>query len=190
VSSPEPRWEVPFPYGYTAAIDSMGSVSAPLLAAISVALATLVLSNAAAFHWVDPVLGLLISAAFALVASVQFTFRAKQFAVTPPDLEAWWPDSEDDPARLEMLRREQRYHGREYSKWAARARFAYNVGLLLFLLGVAATLIPKGGIDHASSGRLAVIALALLGLAIEALWIVSGYMRTASVRDWPAAPKT
>jgi hypothetical protein len=47
---PEARWKPPFPVGYAAAIDSVGSVAAPLLASVSAALATLVVPNEEAFR--------------------------------------------------------------------------------------------------------------------------------------------
>jgi hypothetical protein len=164
----------------------MGAVSAPLLAGFSIALATLVISSADKFRYVNATLFLLVAATLALIASVQFTFRARQFAATPPEIEAWWPDHE---RRRETLRREQRYHRREYDTWANLARRAYNLGLLCFLLGVAALLVPPGSLHHTPHGRLAVILLALAAFAIEIVWIV--YTRWESgqpPRNWPDAP--
>jgi hypothetical protein len=182
--APEPRWDVPFPYGYAAAIDSMGSVSAPLLAGFSVTLAVFVIQSGHAFRWATASLLLFVSAALALIAALQFTFRARQFAVSPPELEAWWADA-GSPARREMLRREQRYYRRQHGRWATRARRAYSIGILSFLLGVPALLVPSGGIHP---GRLAVISLALLGCAGEIAWIVQTELADSQARDWPPPP--
>jgi drug/metabolite transporter (DMT)-like permease len=167
----------------------MGSVSAPLLAGFGIALATLVISGAENFRYVSATLFLLVGATLALVTSVQFTFRTRQFAATPPDIEAWWPDH-DRPERRETLRREQRYHRREYDTWASRARWAYNVGLVCFLLGVAALLVPPSSPHHnIPNGRLAVIALALAATFAEICWIIyTEWEAKQPPRDWPPVP--
>lgn len=183
----EPRWSVPSPYGYTGAVEGMGSVASPLLAGFSITLAVLVITNATAFRWVSATLFLLVAATLALIATVQFTFRARQYVVTPSEIEEWWPDHQE-PGRRELLRREQRWHRREYESWSSRARYAYDLGLLLLLLGIAALLVPASGLHYASNGRLAAIALALAGLAAEAAWIVRTTIWRPAIRNWPPPP--
>jgi hypothetical protein len=166
---PEPRWKPPFPVGYAAAIDSMGSVAAPLLASVSAALATLVISNEKAFRCPTATLFLLVGATLALITTVQCAFRARQFAVTPAEIEQWWP-IDDDSGRY-LRRQYQRYHSEQHTVWAKRASKAYNVGLLCLLLALALITVPKGALDE-SVGRLAVVALAVLGALAELAWIV------------------
>jgi hypothetical protein len=188
MATTEPRWDVPGYYGYADAIDAMGSISAPLLAGISIALATLVISSADAFHWVSATLFLLVGATFSFVGCVQLTFRARQFVVTPSQIEEWWPNHEQ-PSVHERLRREQRYHHQEYKKWARLARSAYNVGVLAFVLGIAALLVPKPGIRHMSDGRLTVFVLALAAFACEVAWISWTALGAGSkVKDYPPPP--
>ncbi len=76
-----------------------------------------------------------------------------------------------------MLRRTQRHHRHRFKKWSSLARWAYNIGLLVFLLGVASVLVPKGGLGDASIGRLAVVVLALAAVIVEAFWILSDQFR-------------
>jgi hypothetical protein len=182
--APEPRWSVPFPYGYAGAIENMGLVAAPLLAGFSITLAALVITNAAGFYWTNAILFLLVGATLALIASVQLTFRARQYVVTPSELEEWWADHED-AGRRALLRREQRYHRREYRYWSTRARYSYDAGILLFLAGISALLVPPGGVSDASNGRLAAIALAFAGLLLEALSVIRTNFFTESTVDLP-----
>jgi hypothetical protein len=55
-------WDVPYPYGQSAAIDSMGGIAAPLLAGFLVTLAVFVMSTPQTFRWVEPTLALLLVA--------------------------------------------------------------------------------------------------------------------------------
>jgi hypothetical protein len=179
-----PRWEVPNPYGYPAAIESMGSIAAPFFAGVSVALAVFVMQNSGAFGWGDWALLFLVASAFAFVATLQFTFWARQFAVTPPEMNAWWPDAAEED-RLTMLQREQRRYFNQHERWSNRARNAYDIGMLCFLLGAVVCLVPHGGISAASNGRLAVFALAVAGLVAEAAWIASSRLDWWKVTEWP-----
>jgi hypothetical protein len=135
---PETRWQAPLPYGNPAAIDSMGTIAAPLLASVCIALIAIVLTSTAAFRWTNATLLLLVVAAGSFVATVECSFIARQYVVTPSDLEDWWPDR-DVPERREMLRREQRYYVSQFRVWSGKARLAYNVGVLALSLGVVGT---------------------------------------------------
>lgn len=185
----EARWEAPSEYGYAGAIESMGSIAAPLLAGFSFALALFLLPNTRGSFWTSAALLLLVGAALAFIAAVQFTFRARQFATTPSEIEMWWRNP-DEPGRREMLRRDQRFHLSNHRGWAKRASGAYDVGLLIFLLGITTSFVPPGGFRYASDGRLAVIALALAGFVVEFVWIAQT-RRSGKVNlvDWPPAPE-
>jgi hypothetical protein len=184
MTKPEPRWAVPAPYGYAAAIESMGLVSAPLLAGFSVTLAIFVIQSHNRFHWASAALFLLIGAALAFIATVQFTFRARQYAVTPQEIEMWWTDS-GESGRREILRGEQRFYRYQHEMWARLARSGYEVAIVVFLLAVAVLLVPPGGVDAASNGRLAVIVLALAGWVGEVAWILRTRFSDSSRQGWP-----
>jgi hypothetical protein len=98
---------------------------------------------------------------------LQFTFRARQFAVTPAEIEQWWPAASLE--RQQEMRREQRDHRVAYKRWSNRARRAYNFGIVCFASGFTAALVPRGAISHA---RLAVILASGLGVLAESCWIV------------------
>jgi hypothetical protein len=165
----------------------MGLIAAPLLAGVSVALTALVIQNEAPFYCPNVILLCLVGAAIAFGAAVQFAFRAREFAATPPEIEMWWANPAD-PEQREELRVEQRYHRQQHQRWANRARHAYNIGLLGLLLGLVALLIPREGLDDASFGRVVVVALAVFGLGLELAWIGWTYRRGSSGRKWPPPP--
>jgi hypothetical protein len=165
----------------------MGTIAAPLLASVSVALVAVVLSSASSFRWANATLLLLVVAAAAFIASVECSYMARQYTVSPTDLEAWWPDA-DAPIRREMLRREQRYYFDRFEAWSARARLGYNVAILAFSLGVSALLVPRSW-DHASDARLAVLAVAILGFVAELLWILTTQLKRPTIQLPPVGPE-
>jgi hypothetical protein len=69
-----PVWERPAYYGHPAAIDAMGTVAAPFLAGIGIALAVLVISNEGHFGWAGESLFALVAATVALIACVECSF--------------------------------------------------------------------------------------------------------------------
>jgi len=154
----------------------MGTIAAPLLASVSIALIAIVLGNVTSYRWPNIVLLLLALAAAGFVASVEFAFMARQHAITPDELEGWWPDH-DKPERRTMLRREQRFHVQRFEAWADRARRAYSAAILALILGVAALLLPPGiSLLHLPIGRVSVIAVALAAFLAEFVWVaVSTY---------------
>jgi hypothetical protein len=182
----ESRWEVPSEYGYAAAIQSMGTIAAPLLAGISFALAVQVQDAPGSFYATGALL-LLVAGAFGFVASVQFAFRARQFSVTPTEIEMWHPNP-SEPARREMLRTEQRYCMANHRAWAKWAGWAYDFGIVAFSLGVTAALVPPAGLGGASNGRVAVVVLALAGVVAEIGWLIRTRSAGIALAPWPAPP--
>jgi hypothetical protein len=167
---PEKGWDIPVRYGYAAAIDSIGSVAAPFLAGVSGALAVFVMQNEAAFGWANAALCFLIGATLAFLATLQFSFWARQFVATPAEIQMWW-DAETLSAQ-EHLHREQHDDMARHRRWSSRVRWSYDVGLLAFLLGLTVCLVPAGGLTEASGGRQVVVFLAALGLVLELAWIL------------------
>lgn len=172
----EPRWKPVYPVGYPGAIDSMGSVAAPLLASVTAGVIVFVATDKTPFRWPNLTMVLLFIGLFALIATVQFAFRARSYVVSPTQIEEWWPDQ--DEATDHYRRRVQRAHWDGFFQWANRARWAYNVGLLLLAAALATITAPKTQThQHITSGRWLVVAVACLGFAAEALWIVLAYFR-------------
>jgi hypothetical protein len=167
---PEPRWQPLIPFGYAASVESMGSIAAPLLASVNAGVLVFALSSEESFRWPTVTLFLLGCSLLALLAAVQATFHARQYVVTPSEIEEWYPDS-DVPSMRQHLREQQRWHWREHTTWAGRATLAYDAGLASFLLALATITVPTGPLDDVSRGRWAVVAVALLGVIAELAWI-------------------
>jgi hypothetical protein len=155
----------------------MGAISAPLLAATSSALVAFVLTSET-IRWANLALFLLMGATLSFVATVQLTFWAKRFVVTPSEIAEWWP--ERDEHRDPELEWEQRFHMERFGVWASRARWSYNSGILALLAALPVMLVPKVPFARVSDVRVAAVALAMVGFFLEVAWIV-----TAS--RWPRA---
>jgi hypothetical protein len=168
------RWDVPSPYGHAAAIDSMGTAAAPLLAGFSITFATLVMTAPEHFRWLAATLGLAVVATVALIAALQFAFRTREWVVTPSDIEQWWPDAHD-PARHALLIREQHRHHANYKTWSSRARLAYDIGIVAFLAALTTALVPPGNV---SGGRYVAIVAAGVGTLAEIFWIAKDVLAT------------
>jgi hypothetical protein len=168
-----PKWDVPNPYGYAAAVDSMGSISSPLLAATSAALLALVISGQDKIRWPGLALLLLAVATLCFVMTVQLTFWAKQYVVTPAELRDWWPDRLDGEVGWE-----QRWHKKRHQAWADRSLVAYNVGVLAFLAALPIMLIPPGKAEKISDVRLAAVAVFAAGFLLEVAWIALALRRS------------
>jgi hypothetical protein len=128
------------------------------------------MENEGSFGWANAALLLLVGATLAFLACLQCSFWAKLYVSTPAEIEMWW-GAEAEAAR-ERMHGEQHADMAAHRRWANRVRRSYNAGLLAFLLGLTACLIPAGGLADASGGRQAVVVLAALGLVLEVAWMV------------------
>lgn len=165
-------WTVPDPYGSPAALQSAGSVAAPLLAGFCFALVGLVLTSPERIRWPDATLVLLTAAGLSLIAAVQCAAWARRWDVSPAEILSWWPDFAALPeAAQEHVYEEQRTHAGRYVRWARAARLSYNAGILALLAGVTVLLAPP---DHYSVVSLRGVAmlLGLLGFLGELAWVI------------------
>lgn len=175
-----PQWNRPAYYGRPSAIDAMGTIAAPFLAGIGIALAVLVISNEKHFGAASEALFMLVAATTLLVACVECAFFARQYVVKPSELEEWRPDP-DETKRIELLQEEQSNALAKFERWSNRARWTYNAGILAFGAGVVFLLVPEGGTHALHGWRLATVVLACAALFAELLsvvWsVVLGYRR-------------
>lgn len=136
-----PSWQITWPYGYPQAVDSAGSVAAPLLAGFSVTLLGIAIASSTGMRWANEAMAVLATATAFLIFAVQAAFNAKRWMVTPADLLAWWPNPDVEPGMAQLCDW-QAQHKKQHDKWAAWFRWSYNIGLMLLLLGVAVCLVP------------------------------------------------
>ena len=86
------RWLLPSPkrgYGTSAAVQSVGSVAAPLLAGFSFTLVGLVLASPDRIRWPGASLVLLTAAGLSHVTAVQCAAWAREWNPTPSELLNW-----------------------------------------------------------------------------------------------------
>jgi hypothetical protein len=155
-------------------VKGMGGIAAPLLAGFCLTtIAVLVTAadhkNPTARHSVV----FLVLAAGAFLASIQFAFLAVRYGSKPSEYLDWQPDAVVHPHRLQELRFEQAADRKLFERYFDLAGGAYDLGLLAFLLGLVAMIIPE---QWHIANRIAV-GVAVLALAIEVVWMVNGHWR-------------
>jgi hypothetical protein len=162
------HWVAPFPYGYPAATESVGSVASPLLAGFSFALVGLVIPAPEHFRWPNATLAVLFLAGALFIFSVQCSFWARQYEITPNDINLWTPAYPQ--GRKQAL---QRLHSVGFNTWNSRMNRAYRFAILCLLVGVMLALLPPG---HVSWLRRVAVALAVLASLVEAAWIAAMWL--------------
>jgi hypothetical protein len=181
-------YEVPTPYGSAAGTESASSVAAPLLAGGALALAGVVVQQEASLRYPGVVLMLLVAAVVMLVTAVQCGFWARQYAVTPDEINQWWPDA--NPARLNEIRYEQHMHAADHDRWSRRVTITFDAGILLLWLALGVAVTPKDGVQE-PTWRWVAAGLAGLAALGEALWIIRGVLKQRLTRlDQERKPRT
>jgi hypothetical protein len=179
------------PFGYSAALENVGTSAAPLLAGFAFALIGLTVDHTDALARPNLALLLLVAAVLALVYSVQAAFIARQFYIPPGDyvdlktiaVEEGFAEDEIKGWYIAWLE--------THSTWLQRTRYSYNTGIVILLSGVAVTLVPKQGLSGSSDVRLAAVALIGFGAAVEAVWtlgpVIKDHLRAWKDTGVPAA---
>lgn len=161
---------LPAPVGQAGAVETMGTIAAPLLGGFAFAAIGLVLQARQDLAWPDGALVLLVFAFLSFVTSVQATFHAKRNHVGPDEWIAWLELASTDTRRQEL---ESAYiRGLDsYRRWSNVARRTYNVAIVSLFSATAVLLIPSG---HLGVGRAIAIGLAGLGALGEGVWVLTG----------------
>jgi hypothetical protein len=162
------RWPAPGYYGGAEALQAMGSVAAPLLAGFSITVVTVVLTSSQQVRWPGIVVILATIATIALISSVQFTFWAREVAVSPEDMRRWWDDADTVSGRAFRVA-EMRSFQAVHRRYAARARYAYDGGIVALLLALGAVLVPPSAAAQPAL-RWAAACLAALAAVFEIVW--------------------
>jgi hypothetical protein len=180
---------LPTPVGQAGAVETMGTIAAPLLGGFAFAAIALVLQIRRDLGWPDGALVLLVLVFLLFVTSVQATFHAKRHYVAPDEWLAWLELASSQTRRQELQRAYIR--GLEsYRWWSSIARRTYSLAIVGLFSATAVLLVPSG---HIGLGRAIAIALAGLGAIGECVWALHGELeprrkrRTASYRRPPSA---
>jgi hypothetical protein len=171
-TEPDIAWEKPGPLGHPEAIQTAGTVAAPLLAGFSLTMVTVLLptiskTSRSFGRWPDLSLGLLLFAAILLIMAVQFAMHARSYQVTPDELMSWWGRPGGRPSKSMLWN--QKVHAGRNRFWARLTQWAYNIGILFLLAALPVTLLPPG---HIQAGRWIVASITALGFIFEFVWFV------------------
>jgi hypothetical protein len=173
--SRKPYWKTPDLYGQAEALNSMGTIAAPLLAGFSLAamVQTFTITTSEA-RWPDAGLLLFMLAAVLFVATVQAMFWARGYQTNPKEIQDWWPDA-TDPQRLNQLRREQKRHVAGFRMWSNRARVTYSAALLCLLAALTLLAVPPESHGQAPFLRWLAVAIGVAAFLGEAVWITGSF---------------
>jgi len=134
-------WQVPIPYGRAAAVEAMTGIAAPLLAGFSLSLLGIIAQAPASFHWPGAAMTVLCVVVALLVACVQFGFRARSYHYSRADLEAWLPGPHNQRYE-DAFADQQKADWQDWLTWHGRARFTYNLAIVLLAVGLALVIAP------------------------------------------------
>ncbi|MEU9174772.1 hypothetical protein AB0D34_44655 [Streptomyces sp. NPDC048420] len=167
-------WAAPEPYGYGQGSTSALFIAAPLLTAAALGLAGVVGGADDEFQWPGPTLLLLVIAALALIASIQFAYHARLYLYSYDDLECWL-----GPAHVKAfasdLRVKQEKDQEVWARYQLWAVHAFNFGTILLGLGIAAALVPPD-CGKQIECRWAAAAVVLTATLADAVWVLYMHM--------------
>jgi hypothetical protein len=127
-------------------IDSLGTVTLPLLAGFSITSVVVVSDDAGNFRWPGLTILVLTFAALVLLGAVQSAYHARLYV------------SKDDT-------------GRDKARfWVWWTRTLYDIGLLALLAGLGLVVVPLHYVGREAGFRWAAAALALCACVIEFIW--------------------
>jgi hypothetical protein len=185
-----PYWETPDLYGEAEALNSMGTIAAPLLAGFSLAAMVQTLTiKASQSRSPDVALLLFMLAAVLFVGTVQAMFWARGYQANPQEMKDWWPDAQD-PERLKQLRREQKRHAAGFRMWSNRARATYSAALLCLLAALTILAVPPEPYGQSPFWRWLAVAVGAGAFIIEIVWIVGSFTNAKWLRRLLQPPLT
>ena len=176
------RWQTPSPLGYGSALDSVGTVAAPLLAGFSLASVVVISDDADHFRWPGAAaLGLTVAAVL-FIGAVQCAYSARQYLWSADDASQWWPEMKKDSETEALLAGEQSESFQQWESWASWTRWTYNCGILALLIGLGFALPPQDKAGQMGL-RWAAVGVAFAACIAEVVWIIlSTWRRSAEAR--------
>ncbi len=119
---------------------------------------------------------LLGAAAILLLQVVQLNARARGYAVTPAQVQEWYPDLEHRPGRRRVVNLELRHHAACWGDLVRRARIRYNIAIVALLCGIAVLLVPEDG-AKLTAARWAAVSVIVFGAFAEVAAMLAGWAR-------------
>jgi hypothetical protein len=170
-------WRRLAPLGYASGLVSFASVAAPLLTGFSLTAVVELVGRDARGTRGDVAIAAFSVAAGLLIYAIQAGLAAGQLAVPPDQRAAQVPEARGYHGWMEQLRSQQWRDTNLAERLFFRTRLAYNFGILAFLAGLFAVLLPGPG--DWNLARIAALTAAG-GAGVVELIVVSEWPRPAS----------
>jgi hypothetical protein len=181
-------WDLPYLYGEAEAINSMGTIAAPLLAGFSLAaMVQTITINTSDARWPNVALLLFMLAAVLFVTTVQATFWARQYQTNPREIADWWPSAIDSKHSKE-LGYVLKWHAAGFRMWANRARVTYSAALLCLLGALTVLAVPPESHVQVPFWRWLAVAVGGAAFIAEIIWI-TGSFSTGNRLAWLLQPR-
>jgi hypothetical protein len=127
-------------------IDSVGTVTLPLLAGFSITSVVVAADDAGNFRWPGLTILVLTFAALVLLGAVQSAYHARLYlSRADPDYDKAW-------------------------SWVGWTRSLYDIGLLALLAGLGLVVVPLHYVGREAGFRWAAVGLALCACVVEFVW--------------------
>ena len=135
-------WEPPQYPSHGPSIAGFGGVAAPLIAGFSLAaIVTLVTSSNRPPLWNVAITGFAVAIS-TLLFCIQFSYVAVGYWLNPTDILGWSPESKHNFQALTTDLRRQRLWMSEFNRYQRIAGRLYQLGIIAFLAGMMAVLVP------------------------------------------------
>ena len=186
VSHEAALWRRPAPVGYGIGLTSFATIAAPLLAGFS--LTTIVTLSSSADN--RGTRGGIAIAAFSVAAvlmlfTLQAGLTASQRSILPDQLTSQYPEARHNLLWMEQLRFNQWRDEKLAWRLYVRCRWTYNLGIITFIGGLVALLIPSPGkwddLYTARTFPIVALVVAIIAILIE---LVLTFRVPSSVSDW------
>jgi hypothetical protein len=163
-------WERPENVGRAEEVRGFGGVVGTLIAGFSLAAIAQLVSadDPPPLYWLA--VAALTASAVLMLFSVQFSFLLVRHSASPEERLAWHPEARVHPTQLAEERRQQAEDKLLGDEYYQRARFFFNLGLILFFTGLGFAVVP----DDWNAAWVAAVAIAAVGGLVEAWWAIRG----------------
>src|SRR3712207_6838689 len=148
--------------GYPTSLVDYAKVAAPLLAGFSLSAAIALAGRSSRGLRGDIAVLAFALAAALLIFAIQAALNASMYQTSPADRLAWWPEVRTNTSVADQVRRDQWLEAATAKKYRTRTRWTYNLGIIAFLAGLLAALVPGPGTWNA----VRIATLSVIGLAI------------------------
>lgn len=137
-----------------------------MLAGLIGALIGVVGTNPESVRWTGPTLAMLALAVLCLLASMQAWIRGASYRVSFSEIEERIRGLPKESAAQVEQRRKQSFEGLtdQYLGWVLRSRWCFQLGVALFLAGLALVLMPTDGASDPGWRWIAAAAIAAFAL--------------------------